>query len=47
MTDDLLEKVIDTKMLGATNLGLLSPAQGNRFIDYMFDNFKVGHLDRT
>lgn len=47
MTDDLLEKVIDTTMLGATQQGLLSPAQGNRFIDYMFDATVLGRDART
>lgn len=47
MTDELLEKVIDTTMLGATNQGLLSPAQGNRFIDYMFDATVLGQDART
>lgn len=47
MTDDLLEKVIDTTMLGATQQGLLTPAQGNRFIDYMFDATVLGQDART
>lgn len=47
MTDELLEKVIDTTMLGATQQGLLSPAQGNRFIDYMFDATVLGQDART
>lgn len=40
MTDgnELLQKVIDTTMLGATGQGLLTPQQGNRFIDYMTDS---------
>jgi len=47
MTDDLLEKVIDTTMLGATQQGLLNPQQGNRFIDYMFDATVLGRDART
>jgi len=47
MTDQLLEKVIDTTMLGATQQGLLNPAQGNRFIDYMFDATVLGQDART
>jgi len=47
MTDNLLEKVIDTTMLGATQQGLLNPQQGNRFIDYMFDATVLGRDART
>lgn len=47
MTDELIEKVIDTTMLGATQQGLLNPSQGNRFIDYMFDATVLGRDART
>jgi hypothetical protein len=47
MSNDLLEKVIDTTVLGATRQGLLNPAQGNRFIDYMFDATVLGRDART
>ena len=47
MSNDLLEKVIDTTSLGATQQGLLNPAQGNRFIDYMFDATVLGGDART
>jgi hypothetical protein len=49
MTDgnELLQKVIDTTMLGATGQGLLTPQQGNRFIDYMEDATVLGRDART
>ena len=37
MSNELLQKVIDTTTVGADNGGLLKPEQSSRFIDYMFD----------
>lgn len=55
MSENLLEKVIDTTDLGATDgvydaandKGMLQPEQANRFIDYMFDVTVLGKLART
>jgi len=35
--DDLLQKVIDTTLIGSGGGGILAPKQANRFIDYMYD----------
>jgi len=54
MSNDLLQKVIDTTNLGAdgttTNTnghGLLYPDQANRFIDYMWDATILAKAART
>lgn len=47
MSNELLEKVIDTTMLGSTGQGLLTASQGNRFLDYMFDSTVLGQDART
>lgn len=46
---DLLEKVISTSTIGTapSGGGLLSPAQSNRFIDYMWDATTLGSQVRT
>lgn len=38
MSDNLLQKVIDTTTVGADNGGLLNAEQANQFIDYMWDS---------
>lgn len=45
--DELLEKVIRTSELGASENGLLTPEQSNRFIDYMWDATVLGSQVRT
>lgn len=49
MSNELLEKVIQTTTIGATlgTGGLLNPQQSNRFIDYMFDQTVLGQQVRT
>lgn len=44
MSNELLEKVISTSTIGTapSGGGLLSPAQSNRFIDYMWDATTLG-----
>lgn len=42
MSNELLQKVIDTTNIGSANGGLLSPEQSNAFIDYMFDETVLG-----
>lgn len=48
MSNELLEKVIQTSAIGATpgTGGLLNPEQSNRFIDYMFDQTVLGQQVR-
>jgi HK97 family phage major capsid protein len=47
MSNELLQKVIDTTTVGADNGGLLKPEQSNRFIDYMFDATILTRAART
>ena len=47
MSNELLQKVIDTTTVGADNGGLLKPEQSNRFIDYMFDATILTRTART
>lgn len=42
MSNELLEKVIQTSNIGAGGGGLLNPEQSNRFIDYMWDATVLG-----
>jgi len=46
MSNDLIQKVIDTTMLGRGD-ALLKPVQANRFIDYMWDATVLGGEART
>jgi HK97 family phage major capsid protein len=47
MSNELLQKVIDTTEVGAGGGGLLKPEQSNRFIDYMFDATILTRAART
>ena len=47
MSNELLQKVIDTTEVGAGGGGLLKPEQSNRFIDYMFDATILTRVART
>lgn len=47
MSNELLQKVIDTTTVGADNGGLLKPEQSSRFIDYMFDATILTRAART
>ena len=47
MSNELLQKVIDTTTVGADGGGLLKPEQSNRFIDYMFDATILTRVART
>jgi len=47
MSNELLQKVIETTTVGADNGGLLKPEQSNRFIDYMFDATILTRAART
>jgi len=47
MSNELLQKVIDTTEVGADGGGLLKPEQSNRFIDYMFDATILTRAART
>lgn len=47
MSNELLQKVIETTTVGADNGGLLKPEQSNRFIDYMFDATILTRTART
>jgi HK97 family phage major capsid protein len=47
MSNELLQKVIDTTTVGADNGGLLNADQSNRFIDYMFDATILTRAART
>ena len=49
MSNELLEKVISTSVIGANNApgGLLSPEQSGRFVDYMWDATVLGSQVRT
>ena len=35
MSNELLQKVVDTALVGGGQGGILNPEQSNRFIDYM------------
>lgn len=39
---DLLQKVVDTTLVGSGSGGILNPAQTNRFIDYFWDETVLG-----
>ena len=47
MSNELLQKVIETTTVGADGGGLLKPEQSNRFIDYMFDATILTRVART
>src|ERR671928_948750 len=48
MSNELLEKVISTSVIGANGHGgLLTPEQSGRFIDYMWDATVLGRQVRT
>ena len=47
MSNELLQKVIETTTVGADGCGLLKPQQSNRFIDYMFDATILTRVART
>lgn len=48
MSDNLLQKVIETSGIGSANgSGLLQPEQANRFIDYMWDATVLGSQVRS
>lgn len=47
MSNELLQKVIETTDIGADGGGLLKPEQSNRFIDYMFDATILTRAART
>jgi hypothetical protein len=48
MSNELLEKVISTSVIGANGVGgLLTPEQSGRFIDYMWDATVLGPQVRT
>ena len=47
MSNELLQKVIDTTEVGAGGGGLLNADQSNRFIDYMFDATILTRTART
>lgn len=49
MSNELLEKVISTSVIGANNApgGLLNPEQSGRFIDYMWNSTVLGGQVRT
>jgi hypothetical protein len=48
MSNELLEKVISTSVIGANGVGgLLTPEQSGRFIDYMWDSTVLGSQVRT
>lgn len=47
MSNELLEKVIQTTNIGSGGGGILNAQQTNRFIDYMWDNTVLGGLVRT
>ena len=47
MSNELLQKVIETTTVGADGGGLLKPEQSSRFIDYMFDATILTRVART
>jgi len=47
MSNELLEKVINTTEVGADSGGLLNAEQSNRFIDYMWDTTVLAKEGRT
>jgi hypothetical protein len=47
MSNELLEKVITTSVLGANGGGFLDPQQSGRFIDYMWNATVLGSQVRT
>lgn len=47
MSNELLEKVIQTSVVGAGGGGLLNEEQSNRFIDYMWDATSLRQTART
>ena len=48
MSNELLEKVISTSVIGANGVGgLLTPEQSGRFIDYMWNSTVLGPQVRT
>lgn len=47
MSNELLQKVIDTTVVGSAGGGLLNLEQSDRFIDYMFDETVLGQQVRV
>lgn len=47
MSEELIEKVIDRTMVNQAGGGILSPAQSDRFIDYMWDETSLLPTTRT
>lgn len=47
MSNELLEKVLNTTTVGAGGSGILNEDQSNRFIDYMWDATTLGDEART
>jgi hypothetical protein len=46
MSNELLQKVVDTALVGGGQGGILNPEQSNRFIDYMYDATVLGQTVR-
>ncbi len=46
-TDELLQKVIDTALIGGGGGGILNPEQADRFIDYMVDSTVLTRQSRV